>query len=340
MKQRRMDYGSEGRGPARFVALLACVWLVAGVAQAAPLAIDSQPITSFRNGAETSRFGALEFMGGLRLTSQEPLFGGLSGIRFRPDGRNFVGVLDTGHWLTGTLERDSAGRISGIRGVDISEMIDRRGRPSPGKSQMDAESLALIPGGVAVGFEQRHRIDLYPDPGFVKTAPKATIDMVLPRDVLPGNRSLETLALSPASSPLGGALVTVAERSLDADGNTRAAILGGPRKGIFTVKRSGSYDVTDGAFLPNGDLLLLERRFSLASSVGMRIRRISGATIRPGAVVDGDVLIDADFSHRIDNMEGLDVISGPGGSTRIIVVSDDNHSLFQNTLMLEFRLVE
>lgn len=328
--------------PGRFkvVYALAGLALFATGAVAAPVEIDVQSIATFKAGAATNRFGRLEFMGGVRLTSGASLFGALSSIRFRPDGRQFVAVLDTGHWLTGRVERNADGRIVAIRDADISEMIDRRGRPSPGKSEMDAESVALVPGGVAVGFEQRHRIDLYPDPGFQASKPVAAIDMLIPANSLRSNRGLETLVAAPAASPLAGALVAIAEKSEDKDGNLLAAILGGPLKGRFTVKRSGDYDATDGAFLPNGDLLLLERRFSLASSIGMRIRRIKGETIRPGALVDGEVLIDADFSHRIDNMEGLDVIAGPDGAPRIVVVSDDNHSLFQNTLMLEFRLAE
>ena len=55
--------------------------------------------------------------------------------------------------------------------------------------------------------------------------------------------------------------------------------------------------------------------------------------------MDGEVLIDADMSHQIDNMEGLDVVQMPDGDIRIIVVSDDNHSILQRNLMLEFRLI-
>ena len=63
-----------------------------------------------------------------------------------------------------------------------------------------------------------------------------------------------------------------------------------------------------------------------------------GETIRPGAVVDGEVLIDADLSRQIDNMEGMDVVAMGKDDIRIIVVSDDNHSFLQRNLMLEFRL--
>jgi hypothetical protein len=104
------------------------------------------------------------------------------------------------------------------------------------------------------------------------------------------------------------------------------------------VRPRDEFEVTDAAFLPDGDLLLLERRFSIATGVGMRLRRIEGESIRPDAVVDGDILFEANYRSQIDNMEGLDAIPEPDGSVRLIVVSDDNHSILQRTLMLEFRL--
>jgi hypothetical protein len=38
-------------------------------------------------------------------------------------------------------------------------------------------------------------------------------------------------------------------------------------------------------------------------------------------------------------MEGLDVMQLPDGDIRIVIVSDDNHSIMQRNLMLEFRLI-
>ena len=110
-------------------------------------------------------------------------------------------------------------------------------------------------------------------------------------------------------------------------------------KGVFTVARSEGFDITDGAFLPDGDLLLLERRFTFASGVAMRVRRIDGATIAPGRVADGPVLFTAGMDHQIDNMEALDVWQRADGATMVSLMSDDNHSLLQRNLYLEFRLL-
>jgi hypothetical protein len=71
----------------------------------------------------------------------------------------------------------------------------------------------------------------------------------------------------------------------------------------------------------------------------MRLRRIAGGDIRPGATVDGPVMLEADLGNEIDNMEGLDIWRNGAGETVLSLVSDDNGSLFQRNLYLEFRLV-
>ncbi|MBW9054348.1 esterase-like activity of phytase family protein [Rhizobium mesosinicum] len=305
-----------------------------------PATIVSRKISDFHIGRDETRFGPLEFIGGLEMVSSNSLFGSLSSIRMRPDGKSFVGVLDTGQWLTGNIERDAMGRLSGLSDVEITPMRDRVGRTYEGKGHMDAEGLALDGDRILVSFEQYHRVDVYPDPGFLDSRSLSTVGILIPRDEMRSNRGIETVVIAPASSPLKGAPVIVAERSLDEDGNRLAAILSGPLKGQFTVEEDGSFDVTDGAFLPDGDLLLLERRFNMAEGIGMRIRRIKEADIKPGAIVNGELLVEGNFNYNIDNMEGLDAFQAADGTTHVILVSDDNHSILQRNLMLEFRLID
>lgn len=303
-----------------------------------PADIRTTIISTFRPGSQETQFGALEFIGGLELSSDNALLGAISAIRFRPDQQHFVSVLDTGHWLTGTVERDDKGRLKGIIQARIMPMIDRYGGTDAGKGAMDAEGLALRGDHVLVSYEQQHRVDTYPDPGFEISPPDDSLPIPIPRWQLRSNRSLEALMIAPQSSPLAGAAVIVAEDSLDDQGNMVAAILDGALHGRFTVRHYGGFDVSDGVFLPDGDLLLLERRFGLAHGLGVRIRRIAGADIKPDAVVDGKVIFQASSRDQIDNMEGIDVFRAADGTMHLILVSDDNHSILQRSLMLEFRL--
>jgi hypothetical protein len=91
--------------------------------------------------------------------------------------------------------------------------------------------------------------------------------------------------------------------------------------------------------LASADLLLLERRYSPARGVAMRIRRVPLGLIKPGAQVDGKTLIEADLAYQIDNMEGIAVHRNAQGETVITLVSDDNFSIIQRNLLLQFTLV-
>ncbi|WP_028748683.1 esterase-like activity of phytase family protein [Rhizobium mesoamericanum] len=302
--------------------------------------VRSHVITDFKIGSSETKFGSLEFLGGLEMVSPQRLFGSLSSIRFRSDKRHFVGVLDTGHWMTGRVERDPQGHLSGLTNVVITPMRNRIGRSFEGKGYMDAEGLTLHGDKILVSFEQDHRVEAYPDPGFEASRAIDTIPIPVALKSLRANRGFETIAVAPADSALRGGTLIVAERSLDTDGNAYAAILDGPLKGRLSLAHYGDFDATDGAFLPNGDLLLLERRFNMAEGIGMRIRRIKAADIRQGTVMDGEILLQGDFGYQIDNMEGLDTFTAEDGITHVVIVSDDNHSILQRNLMLEFRLLE
>ena len=309
-----------------------------------PVAVETRPITNFAIGTQQIEFGALEFIGGFELRSSESAFGQLSALRFISPGDAFLGVADNGHWFSGKIERDASGVPTGLAGFSLQQMIGEDGRVLAEKHLSDAEGLDIANHIATVSFEREARLCEYAfEPESLGIAgiakPRGCIDFVIPRHELRYNHGLETVAHAPKDSPLAGARIVIAERSIDAEGNIFAAIIEGPQKGIFKVQRSGDFDVTDGAFLPDGDLILLERRFSLVTGVAMRLRRIQGDAIRSGAVVDGEVLMEADLAHRIDNMEGIDIWQRADGATILSLLSDNNQSFLQRTLYLEFRLL-
>lgn len=338
--------------PALRAALAACkavgVLALAALLAAAPVQsaasasfeVRSVPITHFRFGSNETRFGALTFVGGFEMRSEEPIFGQLSSFRFLAPGSDFIGVADHGYWFFGAIVRDEGFAPVGVSGFRMQAMVDQAGLPIAGKAQKDAEGLDVHNGVATVVFERKARISEYRvDPSFMG-GPLRDLDLLIPRAELRHNRGLETLARAPDDSALAGARVAIAESSLDEDGNIFAAILEGPHKGLFKVRRSDEFDITDGVFLPDGDLLLLERRFSLTMGVAMRLRRIAGDTIDTAALVDGTVLMEANLGYHIDNMEGIDVWRRADGALIVSLLSDDNQSFLQRTLYLEFVLPE
>lgn len=299
--------------------------------------INSRLIPNFRVGSDQTRFGDFEFIGGLELSSPSAVLGAMSAIRLSADRNRFLGVMDTGFWYAGRFERGPDGELTGIANFTASPILDAEGESSEEKWRVDAEGLAVRGEEVLVSFERRSRVDVYPAKAPGSSKPSGSLPLQIPLEELRNNRGLEAIMVAPAASALAGEVVVVSEKSLNASGDIYAAVLTGPSKGVFFVKRHPPYDVTDGDFLPNGDLLLLERRFSIAEGIGMRIRRIDGSRLGPGNLVDGPVLLEADFGEQIDNMEGLDVSTDDAGQTFVTLVSDDNHSILQRNLVLEFR---
>lgn len=312
------------------------------MAAAETIETSARGISQFRIGSGDRRFGDLEFVGGFSYRSSDRRLAGVSAFRMRDDGERFLAVTDAGLWFAGAIRRDADGRPMGLADTRLAPMLDAAGRTYGRKSDADAEGLALAGGRAIVSFEGRHRIesfaldegDALPDGERPRPVP-----MPLTRHELRSNGGIETIAVAPAASPLRGATVVVAERSIDENGNLYGAILERGAKGVFAVRRQLPWAVTDGAFLPDGDLVLLERRYEGFGRIGMRLRRIAGNDIRPGATVDGPVMLEADLGNEIDNMEGLDIWRNAAGETVLSLVSDDNGSLFQRNLYLEFRLV-
>lgn len=144
----------------------------------------------------------------------------------------------------------------------------------------------------------------------------------------------------PKGLPLAGTLIAFSERSLDRAGNLRAFLIGGRKGGVFTIRRSDDFDISDAALLPSGNVLILERRFSWARGVAIRLRRIALSSIALGSVVDGPVLFFADLGYEIDNMEALGVHHLASGETILTMLSDDNFSPLQRTLLLQFKLID
>lgn len=305
------------------------------------ITIDATPITAFDNrDPSLTRFGLLEFRGGLALTSKHEAFGGISGIHVEPDGSRFIAITDRGSWLRGRiLYRD--GKPSGIADAELAPILGPDGKPLAATGWYDAESLAEHGGMLYVGYERVHRIVRF---NYARDGLRARGEpLPQPADfkTLVSNKSLECLAAPPKGSLHAGELIAVSERSLDDAGNIRAFVVG-KDGGVtrFAVTRSGDFDISGCAIMPPGDLLLLERSFTPIRGVGLRIRRVPLTALKPGAVVDGTPLIEADLAYQIDNMEGIDVHRGARGETTITLVSDDNFSVIQRNLLLQFVLAE
>jgi hypothetical protein len=310
------------------------------VTEAVSIEVNARPIPSFDpNDRARVRFGALEYRSGLALTSRFPDFGGLSGLRLDPKGERFISFSDKGNWFTGRIVYNGR-EMTGLADVEAAPMLGPDGKPITTRGWFDSESIALDGSFVYIGLERVNQVLRFDfSKGFTRSRGEV-LPLPPAASKLPFNKGLEALVFVPKGIPLAGTLIAISERGLDAKGNLIAFLVGGPAPGQFSVRRTGKFDVSDAVLLPSGDLLVLERKFSLLTGIGIRIRRIALTSVAPGAVVDGPAIFNADLGDEIDNMEGIDAHLTPEGDTVLTMISDDNFSMIQRTLLLQFTLVQ
>jgi len=320
---------------------VALVCLSTTPALAMEVTVASAPIADFAGAKPGERVQGLIWRGGLSMQSPAPEFGGLSGIAFFDADQHLAMVSDAGNFVSGQLIYDDSGLPLDLVGVEINAIQNSRGNDLPNAFSRDAEAIdgfvrADGSQNVRVGFENLTRVADFSARDNRPGGPAR--EVVIPNWIshMRTNTSLEAVCIAPPASPVAGSTMLIIEGAVNGAGTTSAFMLGHRDRGFFSITRDEGLSPTDCAFLPNGDMLLLERGTGFLSFT-MRLRRIAAADVRPGVTMQGETLLTASGTD-IDNMEGLAVHTGPGDETRIAIVSDDNFNDWERSLLLEFSL--
>lgn len=309
--------------------------------EARPITVTVIPFDFDRDRPERKTFGKLIFRGGLNLFATSPFFGGYSGLVIDASGRQILAISDAGTWLRATLDYDGR-KLKAVRQTVVGPILGKDGKPLREDRKRDAEGISLLKGnterGTAyVSFERNHRIQRYPFSAARFGPPNGSVSLPRAAKRMKSNQGLEALTVIRAGK-LKGTLLAFSERLLGKGGALQGWLIGGPTPGPIALKRIGGFDITDAASLPDGGIILLERRFRFSEGVKMRIRRIRATEIRRGALVAGETLFEAADIYNIDNMEGIAAHRSAAGETIITLISDDNFSAFQRTLLMQFAL--
>ncbi|WP_343526547.1 esterase-like activity of phytase family protein [Sphingomonas sp.] len=329
-------------------ALLSCLLLLAllpnwTVRERLPLLdsaapqMDVRPVMLDPAHPTRRRLGALTYLGGVELTSRDPAFGGFSSLTVAGD--RFTLLSDGGNAVMFAMGADW--RPHGLRFVNLPS------GPGVGwrKEDRDSESLAVDPvtGDMWVGFEGYNQIWRY-SAGFGRAlgyvAPKPMADWS-------ANGGPESLARLP-----DGRFITFSEDEEVArrDWRGSAASRALSRQGLvfagdpliypgrrIAYRVSPHHAISDAAALPDGSLLVLERRFRLPFRFSNRLMLVPTDAIMPGRVVSGRLLAELDAPLIHDNFEGV-AVTREHGATILWLVSDDNQLFLQHSYLLKFRL--
>lgn len=324
----------------RTVALTCLLATSTHVLAADKIKIRNFPIDFSTLKPSQEKFGELYWRGGLVLKADHPDFGGFSGIELSSDGSKLLAISDRGHWLTADIVYKD-GLLNKLTNGKMAPMLNAKGKRY--KSwEIDSEGLTKRNNSlddVVISSERSQSIFRYKfgNDGLSSKAKKW--GSINKSKRIPSNRGLESVTVLPKNHKYRGWLLTIAERKLDKNGNHTAWLIDGNKNLELNIKKHGSFDITDATYLPNGDIVILERSISLFLGPQMQIRQICGRNIKPKALVDGKKLLTMNGVLAVDNMEGLAMHKAANGETILTVVSDNNYHFLQRNLMLQFALV-
>lgn len=304
-------------------------------AAAKAINISARAVPLNYTAPEQTRIGRLTWRGGIELDSPSIRFTGLSGLLVSADGKKFTAITDEGFWIGATITYDANGFLTGLSNGQARHLRGADGKRMRGKANEDAEAMTEIAdGSILVSFERKHRILRYP-PGVSPLRNNS--------DPLPAPAGFEKLSKNRGME----ALVTLADDSVlalvegkDSDTTTPAFLLRDGKWAQLRYQRFGSYRPSGAARLPNGDLLILERRFSLLEGLGIRLVRLPASAVVAGALLQPVEVARLLPPLTLDNMEAIDVRQNDRGETLVYLLSDDNNSILQRTLLLMFAFEE
>ncbi len=272
---------------------------------------------------EHQRLGDFVFAGALYLTSPETaLFGGFSDLKVTQDG-HFVSESDEGSLMRGHIVLGPDGRLAGLDQTSITRLKGLDGQVLSGKFEADSEGVAVWPNGdLMVSFEHDHRIWVYPAAGGPPHAvPRPQVDM-------PENKGMEGLALAPREGPdaywvgIEGGEIWLCHLAKACE---RSAAQFPPAPG---------YRLPALFEMANGDLVV-EHHHHDDDGTRIVVSVIDNPAANPAPRTKAQLVLASPLT--VDNIEGVAVVSRPGGVQRFYLISDDNFAKRdQRTLLIAF----
>lgn len=287
-----------------------------------------EPVMLDASAPGRRRIGALEYLGGWALSSDSSRFGGLSALHV--EGNAVTALSDSG-----TLFRFALPAGRGREPLRIDPLGDGPG-PATRKSNRDTESMVLLGPWLRVGFEKHNMIWRYRT---TDLAPAASA-----RPALMGRWRANSGAEG-MTRLADGRFLVMSEGSSDNAPLSDVVMFDGDPAELGThstllhYRRVPGYRVSDAATLPDGRLLILNRRFEWLEGFSLVVSIADARALRPGATIAPREIARLQPPLTIDNMEGVSV-TVENGRTIVWLTSDDNFFPLQRTLLLKFALVQ
>jgi hypothetical protein len=270
------------------------------------------------------RVGALLYRRGWALDSDDPRFGAVSAMQVE-NGR-VTALSDAGTLFEFPLPGSPGGERVRIRPLPHAPGVSKRGR--------DTESLVLLGPRLWIGFEAVNAVKR------LRRADLGEESAARPAGMRRwgGNSGPEAMVRLP-----DGRFLVFSEGRDDGRGFSQVLLFDGDpaapatRAIAMRYRRPPGFRVTDAALLPDGRLLILNRRFGWLEGLAASLVIAPLPPARANATIAGREVARLEPPLTVENMEALSV-AREQGRTIVRIASDDNFMPVLRTVLLEFEL--
>ena len=254
-------------------------------------------------------------------------FEGVSDLACDRKDHRLYAVSDRG-WLYRLQLVIEDAKIKRVELAGAVTLTDAKGNDLDGKKWRDAEGMTLASDRLLVAFERKPRIILYrPDGRFVEK-----VKLPKPLGKAKRYRGKNSMLESVAWHPRYG-LITAPEQPLEKSDASLHTLYA--KKKRWKIPASGSLTAIETT--AKGNILILERNYDWITgerSVHLSLIRI--AECKKRCVKETIATLSTTEGCRLDNFEGLTRLEG----NRYLMISDDNGSPLQKTLLVLFEISE
>ena len=211
-----------------------------------------------------------------------------------------------------------------IKKVELSQVFVLRDKNEKKlkKEYRDSEGLCFLGKDLLISFEKQHRIDRYATSGIKIQNEKIHNDIQKIKNYRSPNKGLESVAYNEKYG-----LITAPEKSLKEMGEKQHVLYARTKK--WVIPASGSISALE--FMSKNKLVILERK--LNELTRKRVLTISSLNLKNSKhKILGK--FDSEDGWKLDNFEGLTKID----KNKYLMISDDNDSFFQKTLLVLFEI--
>ena len=249
-------------------------------------------------------------------------FEGLSDLAYN-EKRGLYALSDFGNLFKLELKLKNR-KIKSVALLEAYRLRGKKGRVLK-KKKSDAEGMVMTSKGLVISFERHPKVSLYDFKAKKIKDFALNEDLVEIKNYQKKNKALEALSIHPRFG-----IITAPEIPLKGEDKTYHTLYALDKKWKFKA----TYKITSIQLLEDNNLLVLERDFSYLQGYSIRLSKLDIDSCKNICKSKELITLKSSDGWNLENFEGLTRV----GENLYLMISDDNGSLFQKTLLVLFEI--